>query len=72
MSKFRAKLNVSQMVFLVLTIVLAFQTVYLTLNNVETSLFNNVMLTIIWFFFGRKTANKEDTLVEWDFYDDKI
>lgn len=72
MSKFRAKLNVSQMVFLVLTVVLAFQTVYLTLNNVETSLFNNVMLTIIWFFFGRKTVDKEDTLVEWDFYDDKI
>lgn len=70
MKKFLAKTNVSHAVFLILALVLAFQTVYLTIRWEQTNLFNDVFLTIVWFFYGKTIAwNKEDTLVEWDLDD---
>ena len=69
MKKFRAKTNISQLVFLILWLVLAFQTVYLTLQGIETALFNNVLLVVIWYYYGKSTADKPDTLVEWDLDD---
>lgn len=51
---------------LVMVLILGFQTVYLTLQWVETSLFNNVMLSIVAFYFGQKSMQyKEvDSLVK--------
>lgn len=73
MKKFLAKMNVPQFVFLILSLVLAFQTVWLTLEGIETALFNNVLLVIVGYFYGKATAEKGDTLVEWDLDDnDKI
>lgn len=59
-------MSVTKLVFLLLTLILGFQTVYLTLQWVETSLFNNVMLSIIAFYFGQKSMQyKEvDSLVK--------
>lgn len=66
MRTFREKMSVTKLVFLLLTLILGFQTVYLTLQWVETSLFNNVMLSIIAFYFGQKSMQyKEvDSLVK--------
>ena len=54
MKNFREKMSVTKLVFLILTLVLSFQTIYLTLNDIETSLFNNAMLMVISFYFGQK------------------
>ena len=65
MSKFRERMSITKLVFLILTLVLSFQTVYLTLNQVETSLFNNAMLMVISFYFGQKVwESKKDPLIQ--------
>ena len=70
MKKFIANMNISQAVFLILALVLAFQTIYLTLQGKDTDLFDNVLLVIVGYFYGKVTAEKKDTLVEW-YLDDK-
>lgn len=73
MKKFLAKMNVPQFVFLLLSVVLAFQTIRLTIQGIETALFNNVLLVIVGYFYWKATAEKWDTLVEWNLDDnDKI
>ena len=65
MSKFRERMSVTKLVFLILTLVLSFQTIYLTLNWIETSLFNNAMLMVISFYFGQKVwESKKDPLIQ--------
>ena len=65
MRKFRESMSITKLVFLILTLVLAFQTIYLTLNQVETSLFNNAMLMVISFYFGQKVwESKKDPLID--------
>ena len=65
MKTFREKMSITKLVFLILTLVLAFQTIYLTLNQVETSLFNNAMLMVISFYFGQKVwESKRDPLID--------
>lgn len=54
MKNFRAKMSITKLVFLILTVVLSFQTIYLTLQWIETSLFNNAMLMVISFYFWQK------------------
>ena len=68
MKNFRTKLSVTKLVLLVMVLILGFQTVYLTLQWIETSLFNNVMLSIVAFYFGQKSMQyKEvDSLVKGD------
>ena len=64
MKIFREKMSITKLVFLILTLVLSFQTIYLTLNWVETSLFNNAMLMVISFYFGQKVwESKRDPLI---------
>ena len=64
MKTFREKMSFTKLVFLILTLVLSFQTVYLTLNDIETSLFNNAMLMVISFYFGQKVwESKKDPLI---------
>ena len=60
MKSFRTKLSVTKLVLLVMVLILGFQTIYLTLNWVETSLFNNVMLSIIAFYFGQKSMQYKE------------
>ena len=65
MKKKKKKMSITKLVFLILTLVLSFQTVYLTLNNNETSLFNNAMLMVISFYFGQKVwESKKDPLID--------
>ncbi len=65
MGTFREKMSITKLVFLILTLVLSFQTIYLTLNQVETSLFNNAMLMVISFYFGQKVwESKKDPLID--------
>lgn len=65
MRNFRERMSVTKLVFLILTLVLSFQTVYLTLNDIETSLFNNAMLMVISFYFGQKVwESKKDPLID--------
>ena len=65
MKTFREKMSITKLVFLLLTLVLWFQTVYLTINWVETSLFNNAMLMVISFYFGQKVWEaKKDPLID--------
>lgn len=72
MKSLREKMSVTKLVFLILTLVLGFQTVYLTLNWIETSLFNNAMLMVISFYFGQKVwESKKDPLIDSDTYDGK-
>ena len=67
MKQFFVKMSVTKLVFLILTLVLSFQTVYLTVNWIETSLFNNAMLMVISFYFGQKVwESKKDPLLGWD------
>ena len=55
-----------------LTLVLSFQTVYLTLEWVETSLFNNAMLMVISFYFGQKVGKAQaDPLIDNGIENDK-
>jgi hypothetical protein len=66
--KFRQNMSVTKLVFLILTLVLGFQTVYLTLIGQETSLFNNAMLMVISFYFGQKVWEaKKDPLIDSDY-----
>ena len=63
--KFRTSTSVTKLVFLILTLVLSFQTIYLTLQWIETSLFNNAMLMVISFYFWQKVGKSQaDPLVE--------
>ena len=65
MKSFWEKMSVTKLVFLILTIVLSFQTIYLTLNWMETSLFNNAMLMVISFSFWQKVGDaKADPLID--------
>ena len=65
MRNFRERMSVTKLVFLILTLVLSFQTVYLTLWGIETSLFNNAMLMVISFYFGQKVwESKKDPLID--------
>lgn len=68
MKSFWTKLSVTKLVLIIMTLILGFQTVYLTLQWVETSLFNNVMLSIVAFYFWQKSMQyKEvDSLIKWD------
>ena len=67
MKNFWTKLSVTKLVFLIMTVVLAFQTIYLTLKWIETSLFNNCMLSIIAFYFWQKVGKAQaDPLVDND------
>ena len=67
MKQFFVKMSVTKLVFLILTLVLSFQTVYLTVNWIETSLFNNAMLMVISFYFWQKVGeNKKDPLLDTD------
>ena len=73
MKNFWTKMSITKLVFLILTLVLSFQTIYLTLNWIETSLFNNAMLMVISFYFGQKVGEaKKDPLVDNSWEDDKI
>lgn len=65
MKKFIANMNISQAVFLILALVLAFQTIYLTLQGKDTNLFDNVLLVIVGYFYWKTIAEKKETLVEW-------
>ena len=72
MKTFREKMSITKLVFLLLTLVLSFQTIYLTINWVETSLFNNAMLMVISFYFGQKVwESKKDPLLDWENEDGK-
>ena len=63
--EFRKKMSMTKLVFLILTLVLGFQTVYLTLKGEETSLFNNAMLMVISFYFWQKVWEaKADPLID--------
>lgn len=65
MKNFWTKFSITKLVFLILTLVLWFQTVYLTLNWMETWLFNNAMLMIISFYFWQKVWDaKKDPLID--------
>lgn len=67
MKTFWEKMSVTKLVFLILTVVLSFQTIYLTLNWIETSLFNNAMLMVISFYFWQKVGEaKADPLIDTD------
>lgn len=67
MKTFWEKMSVTKLVFLILTVVLSFQTIYLTLNWIETSLFNNAMLMVISFYFWQKVGEaKADPLIDAD------
>jgi hypothetical protein len=60
MKSFRTKLSVTKLVLMVMTLILWFQTIYLTLQWVETSLFNNVMLSIVAFYFWQKSMQYKE------------
>lgn len=63
--KFRTATSITKLVFLILTLVLSFQTIYLTLEWVETSLFNNAMLMVISFYFWQKVGKAQaDPLID--------
>lgn len=65
MKNFWTKFSVTKLVFIIMTLVLAFQTIYLTLNGVETSLFNNAMLMIVSFYFWQKVGKAQaDPLID--------
>lgn len=65
MKNFLEKMSITKLVFLILTLVLSFQTIYLTLNWIETSLFNNAMLMVISFYFWQKVWEaKKDPLID--------
>lgn len=67
MKTFRERMSVTKLVFLILTLILSFQTIYLTINWIETSLFNNAMLMVISFYFGQKVWEaKADPLIDRD------
>ena len=66
-------MSITKLVFLILTLVLAFQTIYLTLKGEETSLFNNAMLMVISFYFWQKVGEaKRDPLIDNDSSNEQI
>lgn len=72
MKNFWTKFSVTKLVFIIMTLVLAFQTVYLTLNGIETSLFNNAMLMIVSFYFWQKVGKAQaDPLIDNETENDK-
>ena len=72
MKNFWTKFSITKLVFLILTLVLSFQTVYMTLKGEETSLFNNAMLMVISFYFGQKVWEaKRDPLINNDSEDEQ-
>ena len=73
MKNFWTKFSVTKIVFLLMSLCLIFQAIYLTINGVETSLFNNCMLAIISFYFWQKVGKAQaDPLIDNDSEDDKI
>lgn len=73
MKSFWTKMSITKLVFLILTLVLWFQTVYLTLKGEETSLFNNAMLMVISFYFWQKVwETKRDPLIDNDSNNEQI
>lgn len=73
MKNFWTKFSVTKLVFLLMSLCLIFQAIYLTIQGVETSLFNNCMLAIISFYFWQKVGKAQaDPLIDNDSEDDKI
>lgn len=73
MKNFWTKFSVTKLVFLLMSLCLIFQAIYLTINGVETSLFNNCMLSVIAFYFWQKVWKAQaDPLIDNDSEDDKI
>ena len=68
MKNFWTKMSVTKLVLLLMTLILGFQTIYLTIQGVETSLFNNVMIALTSFYFWQKAIkyDKPDSIVEWE------
>lgn len=65
MKNFWTKFSVTKLVFLLMSLCLIFQAIYLTINGVETSLFNNCMLAIISFYFWQKVWKAQaDPLID--------
>lgn len=65
--KFWKTMSVTKLVFLILTVVLSFQTIYYTVTGQETWLFNNAMLMVISFYFWQKVGEaKADPLIDKD------
>ena len=60
MKSFRTKLSVTKLVLILMTLILGFQTIYLTLQGIETSLFNNVMIAIVSYYFGQKAMQYKE------------
>jgi hypothetical protein len=60
MKSFRTKLSVTKLVLIIMTLILWFQTIYLTLQGVETSLFNNVMIAIVSYYFWQKAMQYKE------------
>lgn len=60
MKSFRTKLSVTKLVLILMTLILWFQTIYLTLQGIETSLFNNVMIAIVSYYFGQKAMQYKE------------
>lgn len=60
MKSFRTKLSVTKLVLILMTLILGFQTVYLTLQGIETSLFNNVMIAIVSYYFWQKAMQYKE------------
>lgn len=60
MKSFRTKLSVTKLVLIIMTLILGFQTIYLTLQGIETSLFNNVMIAIVSYYFGQKAMQYKE------------
>ena len=72
MGNFRTRFSVTKLVFIIMTLVLAFQTIYLTFEWQETSLFNNAMLMIVSFYFGQKVGKSQaDPLIDNETENDK-
>ena len=65
MKNFRTKFSITKLVFLILVLVLSFQTIWFTVQGEETSLFNNAMLMVISFYFWQKVGEaKADPLID--------
>lgn len=72
MKAFWTKFSITKLVFLILTLVLSFQTVYFTIQWTQTDLFNNAMLMVISFYFWQKVAKSQsDPLIDNDDADDE-
>ena len=73
MKNFWTKFSVTKLVFLLMSLCLIFQAIYLTINGVETSLFNKCMLAIISFYFWQNVWKAQsDPLIDNETENDKI